>query len=346
MPDAYLIVSLVGLCFTLLALAPPRHPVVLCFPLFMAGWVAGDLAVFHIAWQAVATIVFAALGAFSETAGWIGLGITLVSWAGLWVAYRRHAGVEPLLEEAIREAMPDELAGVDGGPPLAFAISRRQLLSPFRMRAKDIEVVRNLAYGDHRRHRLDVYRHSDDATGRPVLLQIHGGAWILGNKRQQGQPLMYDMAARGWVCVAPNYRLSPRATFPDHLIDVKRALAWVREHIHEYGGDPSFVVVTGGSAGGHLAALLALTPNRPELQPGFEDVDTSVSACVPMYGVFDFLDQNGVRKLASMRPFLQPIVMKCSPTECRDKWELASPISQVNPDAPPFFVVSSAHDTL
>ncbi|MGH3393021.1 MAG: alpha/beta hydrolase fold domain-containing protein, partial [Actinomadura sp.] len=55
------------------------------------------------------------------------------------------------------------------------------------------------------------------------------------------------------------YRLSPKATWPDHLIDVKRAIAWYREHAAAYGGDPDFLVVTGGSAGGHLAAMAALT---------------------------------------------------------------------------------------
>ena len=74
---------------------------------------------------------------------------------------------------------------------------------------------------------------------------------------------MYHLAARGWVCVAINYRLSPKATWPDHLVDCKRALAWVREHIAEYGGDPDYVVVTGGSAGGHLTAMMGLTPERP-----------------------------------------------------------------------------------
>ena len=61
--------------------------------------------------------------------------------------------------------------------------------------------------------------------------------------------------------MAANYRLSPKATFPDHLIDVKRALAWIREHIADFGGDPGLVCVTGGSAGGHLSSLLALTAN-------------------------------------------------------------------------------------
>ena len=61
----------------------------------------------------------------------------------------------------------------------------------------------------------------------------------------------------------------------------------MREHIAEYGGDPEFIAVSGGSAGGHLSSLLALTPNQPEWQPGFEDMDTSVDACIPFYGVYD-----------------------------------------------------------
>ncbi len=89
------------------------------------------------------------------------------------------------------------------------------------------------------------------------------------------------------MCVAINYRLSPRATWPAHIVDCKRAVAWVREHIAEYGGDPGFIAVSGGSAGGHLSSLLALTPNQPEWQPGFEDMDTSVDACLPFYGVYD-----------------------------------------------------------
>ncbi len=79
------------------------------------------------------------------------------------------------------------------------------------------------------------------------------------------------MAERGWVCVSIDYRVSPKHTWPDHIVDVKRALAWIKENIAEYGGDPDFVAITGGSAGGHLSSLAALTPNDPQWQPGFED---------------------------------------------------------------------------
>src|SRR5690606_28814162 len=152
---------------------------------------------------------------------------------------------------------------------------------------------RDIAYGDGgQRHHLDLYRPQRRDHPLPVLLQIHGGGWMTGDKRHQAGPLMNLLAANGWACVAANYRLSPAATFPDHIIDVKRAIAWIRVHGPEYGLAPGFIAVTGGSAGGHLAALAALTANDPEFQPGFEEIDTSVAACVPLYGVYDFLDRD------------------------------------------------------
>jgi acetyl esterase/lipase len=346
-PEAFLAVSLVGATFTLLAVAAPRRPAVLAFPLFIAGWVTGELALLHVAWQVVATVVFVALGALREPAGWAGLGVTALSWAALAVVARRQGTTAAVLTEAMGDALAgDRGRRVAEGAAVAAVVSRRQLLSPFRMHARAVERIPDLAYGEDRRHRLDLYRRRDGEGRRPVVLQIHGGAWVVGDKRQQGQPLLYHLAQRGWVGVAPNYRRSPRATFPDHLVDVKRALAWVRRHGPDYGADPGFVVVTGGSAGGHLAALVALTPDDPRYQPGFEAVDTAVQACVPMYGVYDFLDRHGVRGRDAMRPFLERFVMKCAPEECLGLWEAASPIDLVRPDAPPFFVVHGGHDTL
>ena len=119
---------------------------------------------------------------------------------------------------------------------------------------------------------------------------------------------MAHLAERGWVCVAANYRLSPRASWPDHIVDVKRALAWVKANIAEHGGDPDFVAITGGSAGGHLSSLAALTPNVADFQPGFEDADTSVVAAVPFYGIYDFTNRHGTGP--EIEPFLERRVFK------------------------------------
>ena len=84
--------------------------------------------------------------------------------------------------------------------------------------------------------------------------------------------MMHELVQRGWVCVAINYRLSPRATWPAHVVDCKRAVAWVREHIAEYGGDPGFIAVSGGSAGRPpVRRCWPSPPDAPEWQPGFED---------------------------------------------------------------------------
>ncbi|HEX4559485.1 MAG TPA: alpha/beta hydrolase [Mycobacterium sp.] len=206
----------------------------------------------------------------------------------------------------------------------------------------------DISYGDcGSRNHLDIWRRPDlDRSGRaPVLLQVPGGAWIIGNKRGQAHPLMSHLAELGWICVAINYRLSPRSTWPDQIVDVKRAIAWTKEHIAEYGGDPDWIAITGGSAGGHLSSLAALTPNDPRFQPGFEEADTRVQAAVPFYGVYDF-----TRTDDSMHPMMVPMVaknvFKLSRTEISEPFRIASPISHVGEDAPPFFVLHGTNDSL
>ena len=245
----------------------------------------------------------------------------------------------------LKEALADQ-----GYEPAAVPV--RRVANPFRMRLAQVERIRNIEYresapGDKRRRNLlDVLRPREPGERRPALLQIHGGGWVIGEKEQQAQPLMNQLASRGWVCFAANYRLSPRAAFPAHIIDVKRAIAWIREHAEEYGADPDFICITGGSAGGHLASLAALSPNDPAYQPGFESIDTRLSGCVPFYGVYDFMDRHGIRGSMSMQPFLEKSVFKSSPVEQREVWENASPIARVSADAPPFLVIHGTHDSL
>ena len=105
--------------------------------------------------------------------------------------------------------------------------------------------------------------------------------------------MIYELARRGWVCVAINYRLSPQATWPDHIVDCKRAIAWVRDHIAEYGGDPGFIAVSGGRPAATCLRCWPSPPTEPEWQPGFEHLDTSVDACLPFYGVYDITGRPG-----------------------------------------------------
>ena len=123
--------------------------------------------------------------------------------------------------------------------------------------------------------------------------------------------------------------------------------AWVRAHIAEYGGDPDYVVVTGGSAGGHLTALLALTANDPEFQPGFEDLDTHVRAMVPFYGVYDWTNRFGQRgRRDGLRRMLERAVVKQRYADAPAVFDEASPMHHVRADAPPALVVHGTQDML
>jgi len=351
MPWLFLLVSLVGAWFTYNAYRPRYAPQRIAALSFFAGWLTTELALHHIAWQVLATLLFVRFGALRAWPGVLGLLITLASWVGLWRCYGRARAAEDIVERALisdlgenyRSKIVPEIAA-----SFSPTIDWQQIVLPFPMRHPDVERLRDIQYARVAGLdlRLDIYRHRSHPQGCPTLLQIHGGAWVIGNKNQQGIPLMLQMAARGWVCVSVNYRLSPHATFPDHLIDLKRAVQWVRAHGAEYGADPNFLVATGGSAGGHLCALLALTANDPEYQPGFEATDTAVHGCVAFYGVYDFTDRYRLHPHDGLAQLLERQVMKAARHEAAEAYEKASPMSRVHAQAPPFFVIHGDLDTL
>jgi acetyl esterase/lipase len=177
-------------------------------------------------------------------------------------------------------------------------------------------------------------------------MEIHGGAWVIGDKREQGLPLLNHMAVQGWVGFNVNYRLSPKATWPEHLIDLKHFLKWYREHAAEYGADPGFLCVTGGSAGGHLAAMVALTANEAGFQPGFEDVDTSVQGAVPFYGVYDLVEPGPWPVPMGATALMERMVVKKPFKREPEAFAKASPVTYLRRDAPPFFVIHGSHDSL
>ena len=311
---------------------------------FFTGWLAGELALQVIAIGAAVTLAFAAFGAFAEPRGQIGLALSVAAWGLLLATFFRSHGAKREVEELARSA----------GLTIDHAdVSRTHgFPNPFAMKRAGVRRILNVPYGDSLpgdkggRNLLDVVLPEAPGTNRPILVQIHGGGWMIGDKREQGGPLMGHLASRGWVCFAINYRLSPKAAFPAHIVDVKRALAWIRAHAHEYGADPNFLCVTGGSAGGHLTALTALSQNDPAFQPGFESADTRVAAAVPFYGVYDFLDRAGIRGRQSMADILAKHVFQCRPEDNPEFWDAMCPITRVTDDAPPFLVVQGTHDTL
>jgi acetyl esterase/lipase len=316
---------------------------------FFPSWLTSELPLHALAWQVLATGLHIRRGALRSRAGRIGLVVDAASWYGLYRLWAQGMASEAVYDHALADGLGDEVAAVTVPPGLLPAVRRRKLLlgpTDYPRRRWVHDPTRS--YGEFgRRNQLDVWRSPDLRPGdqAPVLLQVHGGAWIIGNKDQQGMPLMERLAGHGWVCVSINYRLSPRAKWPAHIVDVKRALGWIKTHIAEYGGDPDFVAITGGSAGGHLCALAALTANEKEFQPGFEEVDTSVACAVPFYGVYDFTNRDDTGR-ADMDDLLTRMVMGVSRTDDPGVWDHASPMSWVDHDAPPFLVLHGTNDCL
>ncbi len=344
----YLALSIIGAGFTLNALRP-SHRRVLAGASFAAGWITSELAVHHVAWEMAATALLGAFGALDEWPGWVGLGISCVSWFGLLALTARARHADRIMSGTLKGALgSDRLTRARSSRPASSpARSAREVILPLWLRDPGVEIIRDIDYaGDGARaHRLDIYRPRGPVEAAPVFLFIHGGAWVMGDKREQGRPLMLHLARRGWVCVTANYRLSPKVAFPAHLVDCKLALRWLRDNIGRYGGDPSWLAVGGDSAGGHLCSLLAFTPGDPAYQPGFETAHTAVDACVPFYGVYNFVEPKGAWA-RSLGRLLELGVMKVSADKDPTAYELASPLHRVTDSAPPFLVVHGRNDTL
>ncbi|GAA0372762.1 alpha/beta hydrolase [Actinoallomurus spadix] len=306
LPYGYLTTVALLAVWTLFSLIAPRRPRPVAMLAFYLAVVLGELPFMGLAWLLASTVLAFVQGDLTSP---LTAGAAAVTAAGLGLVAWRGGRALP----AVRQAM--------GAVPVSRRLPYgRILLGPFLRRRHTVERIPDLAYGPAgRRNRLDLYRHRSRPTGAPVLIHFHGGGYKGGRKNSQSLPLLYRLAEQGWVCVSANYRLRPHATFHDHLVDAKRVIAWVREHGAAYGADPDRIVLAGSSAGAHLSALAALTPDDPAFQPGFEGVDTSVTAVIGFggyYGSYFGMDDR------------------------------TSPVAHVRPDAPPFLLVHGDHDTL
>jgi acetyl esterase/lipase len=346
----FLAASALGALTTANGLKPFSRQGLGSLPALAFGVMPSEMPLHVLAGQAATAALAIRRGALRSPAGRVGLALTAGSAAGLIRLHRDALASGDVLEAALRDGLgPDYRESLHPhlAPDHDTRLTPRQISLPGPGARKRYLAAADLAYGDAGvRNQLDVWRRSDlPVDGRaPVLLQIHGGAWVFGRKDNQAGPLLSHLAERGWVCVAMNYRLAPKATWPDLIVDVKAAIAWIRASIAEHGGDPGFLAVTGGSAGGHLSALAALTAGDPEFQPGFEDADTTVQAAVPMYGLYDLAStEHGTRP--DTIEFLQKQVMKTDPAVDRRQWEAASPLHRIHPDAPPFLVVHGTNDS-
>lgn len=334
--------------FTLNVIYPRYYHPKLIVPSFLFGWLIGELAIHVVLVQLFFVSFFVYFGCVTGLLGTVGVILFVGSW--LTLVYHYFAGFKAkiLLDSIV---IPHRQEADLSTWSRHTELDLTRLLLPFSSWKSDqIEVIKNVVYRevDDFKLKLDIRRSKDMSKNAPVLLQIHGGNWThgYGSKNEQGLPLMVEMAKKGWVCVSIDYRLCPKVVFPEHIIDCKSALVWIKEHIEEYGGNPDFIIVTGGSAGGHLSSLLALSANESALQPEFENKDTSVQGCIPYYGIYDLMNSNKLQASQALEIVMRKDVIKQTKQENEALYRLMSPISHINKDAPPFLVIHGDKDSL
>lgn len=325
MPYGYLFGTGLVASVTMVALRPPRRPRLLANLGFRLGMVPNEAPFMAIFLLLVSTAIAAAQRDLGSLGARLVVGLAVLTCAGLAVVARRQSMAGPALENALRDGLGSGWRNALA-PQLAAGLRRRlpygRVLLGVYVRRRDVQRIANIRYGDAgRRNRLDVYRHRSAPEGGPTLVYFHGGGYFSGRKNREARPLLYRLAGQGWVCVSADYRLRPKADFPDHLADAKKVIAWTREHGHEYGAGAGAPFVAGSSAGAHLTSLCALTQNDPAYQPGFETADTSVTAAICLYGYYG--DYYG-----------------------HSEGSGSSPVTHVRADAPPFLIVHGDADTL
>lgn len=180
----------------------------------------------------------------------------------------------------------------------------------------------------------------------PLVLYIHGGGWVGGHTRHSGAlanfpAVLASLAAEGFVVASLEYRLSAEAKFPAQLQDAKASLRFLGTEAAKYRIDTSRVGIWGGSAGGHLTALAALTCKDTNLDPAAAK-DLCANAAVTWYGVFNFgalaaARAGGVDDAAER-------LMDCGGRCSAEKYAYASPVTYIDAKDPPFLLIHGTED--
>ena len=212
-----------------------------------------------------------------------------------------------------------------------------------------VTVHRDIAYvtGGHERQKLDLYI-PDEGENLPLIIWIHGGAWLGGDKERYG-PMEYLKS--GYAGASLNYRLSQHAIFPAQIEDVKAAVRWIRANAETYRIDPNRFAAWGSSAGGHLVAMLGTTGDVMEFEVGENlEVSSRVQAVVDYFGPTDFLQMDSHRLpdgLVHDAPDSPESKLVGGPIqEHKDRVARANPITYVSKDDSPFLIIHGDMDSL
>ena len=293
------------------ALRKPSPPTSRFPPIWLPAMIVGEAPWLYLTIRSLIALLLVLAGGLELPMGWLGLTLVVAAQLMTLEAVRRaYAGARRLRKR------PVDVSRLQRFTSLPYAV-------PGTIERIQGEYAPGLAF--------DLYRGQNSTGPSPTLIYIHGGSWGGGDPRRQFRTVTHHLAENGWIVLAIRHPLSPRATFPDHLLAVHEAIRWAKSTGTTFGVDPDRVAVAGGSSGAHLASLAALTPG------------SGISAAVVLYGIYDFLNRNKTR---FDWPVIPRNVMKTTPDLDPEAYRRASPLDQVRSDAPPFLVIHGTHDSL
>jgi acetyl esterase/lipase len=263
-------------------------------------------------------------------------------------ACRYFAGVMKLILRALLLSafLPPAFAAQAQQPPVTNAPAATVAGLPEGARMfKDIEYVP----GGHERQKLDLYLPPPTNKPSPLIIWIHGGAWMAGSKNDCPAK---RFVARGYAVASVGYRLSQHAIFPAQIEDCKTAVRWLRAHAKQYHLDPKRFGAWGASAGGHLVALLGTTGGVKEFDRGANlRVSSRVQAVADFFGPTDLLRMGEQSSPKSQIHHDSPTAPEAkliggAVQENKDKANRASPITYVSKGDPPMLIVHGDADPL
>ncbi|MDE2435767.1 MAG: alpha/beta hydrolase [Sphingomonadales bacterium] len=248
-----------------------------------------------------------------------------------------------MLAGSMLQAAPQRVFPVADKPVVEDRFPAQPVLFP-----KGVKAYRDVAYQQlpgFIPQVVDIYIPATKGP-HPLVLYIHGGGWVGGHTRHSGAladfpSVLAALAAEGFTVASLEYRLSGEAKFPAQLQDAKAALRFLGANASKYRIDTSRVGVWGGSAGGHLTALTALTCHDTSLDPQAAK-DVCATAAVTWYGVFDFAKMAGPDRPGGDQN--AALLLGCNAPCPADKFAWASPVTYIDAKDPPFLLIHGTED--
>jgi acetyl esterase/lipase len=239
---------------------------------------------------------------------------------------------------------------IEKGPRLQDDLRQMQ---ERRQRARErfedrVRIQRDLVYGTEQpeRQNLDLYVPKNATQPLPLVVWIHGGAWMMGDKRPTPAVRLLE---NGFAVASIHYRFSTTAPFPAQIYDCKAAVRWLRANADQYGIDPNHIGVWGASAGGHLAALLGTTNGSAYLEGSVgnhTDVSSDVQAVVDWFGPSDFFTMPIGKRQFREGEDPELLLFGGRGSEKRELAELAGPFYHADEADVPFLIMHGDKDNL